>query len=579
MDHAVRDRLSPGARLGLVMALVNFATKLPILPFGLPVEFNADEIYVLKDPLKLTYLYSQGNFAHPTNLFFWIVQAWYALLFPVGWLLGEWGGLSQFRAAIVSEASLVLFWGRLLGAAASACAVYVLSLAVAHVVQGKWERLLIVAMLALNPLDLVSSAWLKFDGAGLLLNAVLLASFLRYLDSHTDRDRRWLYGLAIAACSFRVDFVALPIAVLVYDAVSRRPFRPVAGAWAAGAAAYGAITLLPLVQAYRYWGRGGVETGLTVATTFESHIFERLVSDLASGALPRIVGSSLGFYGWLLAGLGVPLAIACASGIVRDRRVRWLLVLAAIEIMPLLVSSAQATRYFLPASVCLLLAASFAISLATSPALRVGLLSAMLAFCASLTIETTIHVATLSDSRLEAGRYIVARSTADDVIAVENYMNPGYHAEIAECPDELRKKATATQQAGSGSGETFALWAARPATDCRRVLEIAEADRFEASSFRGRWINTYDSASLDRVSPAPKFFSTDSLYGGAPVNERERWRRPTPTVFAEWILKNYDLVARFEPAYVEPRVRRLLGSTPYDARVYVYQRRPSPSAP
>ena len=52
---------------GAAFAVLSIALKLLIVRYGLPYEFNPDEPYILKDPFKLTFLYTSGDFRSPTD--------------------------------------------------------------------------------------------------------------------------------------------------------------------------------------------------------------------------------------------------------------------------------------------------------------------------------------------------------------------------------------------------------------------------------------------------------------------------------------------------------------------------------
>ncbi len=276
-------RVSPATRFGLLMAGLAIGTKLLIVAYGLPFALNPDEPSILKEPFKLTYLYSQGVFAHPTNLFFWVVQGWYGLYFVLGRLVSHWNGSAAFLAALVGESPEILLWGRLLGVVASGCAVYVLSDVIVRTTTGWWHRLLMTSSIALNPVDLVSTAWLKFDGMALLLNAILIAAFVRYLDSDSPRDRQRLYLLAILAYSLRVDLIVFTIVVVLYDLARGRSFRPVLKASLIGATGYCLVTLLPVVLVYRLVAPQQAARAMTVASTFEVNILGRFPAARHSG--------------------------------------------------------------------------------------------------------------------------------------------------------------------------------------------------------------------------------------------------------------------------------------------------------
>jgi len=561
---SLMNRLSPETRLALLMAGVSLATKLPIIGFGLPLEFNPDEAYILKEPFKLTYLYLHGVFAYPTNLFFWIVQGWYTLLFGLGRLAGHWHGVAEFRAALVAEAPGLLLWGRFLGALCAVAAVFLLARTVAQTIVDRRLRWLVAAGLALNPVDLVGTSWLKFDGMVALLNAVLVAALVHYKLTNDERDRRRLYVLAILAYSLRVDFIVFAGVILFHDVVRRRPLRAVLKPSLAGIGLYSIATLAPVVFLYRWIAPDQASRAMNVTGTFEGHILNRLAADWRSGALWGTPRAALAFYLPILLCVGLPFLIIAAKGVARSPAARLMVLLSAATIGPMLISSAVATRYALPLSVYLFLGAAWAIDGLKHRTLRFALGLGLFLVAGSLTLESITAIRSGPDPRAEAGAYVLAHTTASDIVAVEDYINPGRHAEIPECANELRKKAEATVQTNTGTGETFSAWAALAPSDCRRVLEVTDTDRFARSTYAGRWINTYDAGAFQRASPA--LFTTNVEYASPAVEARH-------PEFARFVRVNYDLVRVFEPRYADPRVRRLLVGTPYYATLYVYQRR------
>lgn len=547
------------------MAGISLGSKLLIVRYGLPLEFNPDEPYILKEPFKLAYLYSHGVFAYTTNMLYWILQIWYGLLFVAGRAVSYWTSVAAFKEALVAEAGVLLLWGRLLGVLTSACAIFVLARLIVRTTSGRWSQVLIAGSLALNPIDLVATPWLKFDGVAALLNAILIVAFVRYLESQSTRDRRRLYVLVILACALRTDFILFPPVLVAYDWWRRRPFRDVLTAALAGVALYSLVTLAPLVYVYQWATANRAVPSINVSGTFEAHIFNRLVSDWRTGALLRNPAAGLKFYTPILLNVGLPFIVLAWRGLRRTPHAQLMLGLACSSFALMLIPSSVATRYALPLSVYLLLGAGWAINHLRRPALRLGLAIGCFGIAASLTIEILGAILTKTDPRIDAADYLLSHSRASDVIAVEDYINPGRHAALSECPDELRKKAAATIESKSGSGETFAAWAARPAGNCRRIIEIADTDRFAGSSYRGRWINTYDPEALGQLATPPQFFTTN-----LPYSPLAAARHPS---FAQFVLAHYDLVQIFEPRYVDPRIRVLLEGTPYFVRLYVYQRK------
>lgn len=513
-------------------------------------------------------MYSAGDFSFPTNLFFWIVQAWYGLLFVGGLLTGAWRSAAQFKDLIASEAAIVLLWGRLLGVAASAAGVFILTRMVAPTVDSRSVRLLVYALLVLNPIDLVSSAWLKFDGTAYFVNAILVAALVAYLQDHDLRARRRLYVLAIAACSFRIDLAAFLVITVGYDLIDRQPFAPVRRAIAAGVLAYAVVTLIPMVVIYRAIGRGpGVHTVsgsnlLGVSNTFEQNITKYFLDNLSIRAIAQAVGTNLAFYARLACTLGLVVILPFWPRLARVRQARVCLVVAATLLAPLLFFPANGTRYFLLFSVQLILAAGWGVSITRRP-LRLAIAAATLALVGSVTVEALLALRTGTDARIAAGRYLLDATQPRDLIAVKGYVNPGHHPVFEECADDLLLKAQVIREHGLGTGETLRLKAARPVADCRHVLEVTERDRFKGTPYAGRWINAFDARALDGMQPPPRLFASDvPMDAGADG---------VPPSFAAFIARRYTLVRTFEPHFADVRLHWLLDGTPYYVKLYIYR--------
>lgn len=546
---------------GAAFAALSIGLKLLIVGYGLPHEFNPDEPYILKDPLKLTLLYKSGDFRAPTYLYFWVLQIWYALVFLAGRVFSQWHSFGEFQNLIVGESPKILLAGRLLAVGCSGAAVWILYSVLASTIDDARLRWLTGATLAMNPIDLVSSMWLKFDGPALLMNAFVVAALVRYLNGHDAKARRRLYLLAFIACSFRIDFAVVLAVVAVYDFAVGQPFRPVLPAVSAGAALYCAITLMPVAVLSRHFAASGSAPVLLVSNTFEQNISSKIANQTLAD-VARSVGSNLVSYGLiLLLALGPALFIALRAIAGDNVLAGMALLLFAGLLAPAVVFPAGGTRYVLLPSIYLLLAAAWALQRLRQMAARYVLMGLTVLFAGSLFIETITAIRGQSDPRIAAGQYLLAHSRPDEPIAIENYINQGLHAELDECPDELALKAEATRQAKLGSGETYEFRAQQRPPVCRRILEVNDTDRFARSSFVGRWSNTYNAASL------PAWFSSNTQYESAVPSVHQ--------AFARSVSERYDVAAIFEPRYADPRLHVLLAGTPFYVKVFVYRRRSS----
>jgi hypothetical protein len=392
----------------------------------------------------------------------------------------------------------------------------------------------------------------------MLLNALIVAALVRYLNGHETAARRRLYMLAVVACSFRIDFAAVLTGIVVYEVATHQPLRPMIPTFLAAGALYCVITLMPVAIVARSFTSPTTRTVL-VSNTFEENISAN-ASVLTPGMVVQTIGANLAFYGTLLLALGPALFVVLWS-VVRPPPplIRIALLLFAALLVPVLVFPINGTRYLLLPSVYLLLAAGWTLQLMNRPVLRQSLMALTLLCAATLAVEAIVSIRTQPNPRLEAARYLLDRSRENESIALENYVNQGYHAEVAECPDELALKAEATREAGLGSGETYQLHSERGRGECRRIIEVGSADRFGRSASAGRWSNKYD------VSSLPDWFSSNTAYG--------RGDTPTRPEFAKSLLQRYDLAQAFEPRYADPRLRLLLEGTPFHMTLYVYRRR------
>jgi hypothetical protein len=545
------------ALAGAAFAALSIALKLLIVRYGLPYEFNPDEPYILKDPFKLTFLYTSGDFRSPTNLYFWVLQVWYGLVFLGGLVMSRWHNFGEFRNLIVAESEVILLWGRLFAVACSGAAVWILYRVAERTIGDRRLRWLLGATLAVNPIDLVSSVWLKFDGPGMLLNALVVAALVRYLNGHETAARRRLYMLAVVACSFRIDFAAVLAGIVCYEVATRQALRPMIPTFLAAGALYCVITLMPVAIVARAFTSPAPRTVL-VSNTFEENISAN-ASILTPATVTRTIGANVAFYGTLLLAFGPALLVALWS-VARPALplARIALFLFAALLIPVLVFPINGTRYLLLPSVYLLLSAGWTLQVIQRPVVRHTLMTLTLLCAASLAAEAIVSIRTQPNPRLQAARYLLDRSRENESIALENYVNQGYHAEVAECPEDLALKAKATREAGLGSGETYQLHSQRERGECRRIIEVGNADRFGRSAYAGRWSNKYDVPSL------PDWFSSNTDYGGG---------TPARPEFAKSLLQRYVLAQAFEPRYADPRLRLLLEGTPFHMTLYVYRRR------
>ena len=551
-------------KVGLFFAALSIVTKLAHIRFGFPYHLNPDEQYILKDPFKIAFMYATGNFSSGTNLLFWVLAIYFGGVFAFGRALGTWHGFGEFKDLIVTESPKLILCGRVFCVLCAGAAIVVLYRALTKLLPDTRLRLLAIATLALSPIDLMSTAWLKFDGPAFLVNAVVMLHIVTYVvDVDDARPRRRAYLVALLACSLRPDFAVVPLALFVFDLWQRRPLRPIVAPVAAGLAGYALITLAPVASLYRH--TIGRSKGMWVAASFEQNIMRTPPGDLTLG---DYVARNLVFYAVIFLAFG-PVIVAAFWPTARRQRAWWIFLGAGVLfVLPLLVFHANGTRYALIPSAYFVFAAALALSVVASSWVRYGTFALGLLFAGALSVQASVALWRDEDPRLAAGRYVLAHTRPDEVVAMEGYLNAGMHAEIAECPEELALKAAAVKEAGNGTGETFRLLSLAKPEVCRFILEVGEEDRFAQSSQRGKLIATFASVSADTL---PRYFTASIQYLPPEAN--------VPPAFAATIGQSYELASLFERHSNDIRLRTLLRGTPYDNRVYVYHRKGTPTDP
>lgn len=559
IDLAERNPL----KVGLFFAALSIVTKLPLVGFGFPHHLNPDEQYILKDPFKLAFMYATGNFSSGTNLLFWVLAVYFGSVFVLGRVLGTWHGFGEFKDLIVTESPTLILCGRVLAVLCAGAGIVVLYRALTKLVPDTRLRLLAIATLALSPIDLVSNAWLKFDGPAFLVNAVVILHIVSYVvDVDDARARRRAYLVAVLACSLRPDFAVVPLALFAFDLWQRRPLRPLVATIATGVAGYAMVTLAPVAFLYRHTiGRG---KGMWVAGSFEQNILRTPEGGLTIG---DFVSRNLAFYAVVFLAFG-PVIIAAFWPTSKRPRAWWIFLGAGVLfVLPLLVFRANGSRYALIPSVYFVFAAALALSVVASW-LRYGTFALGLALAGVLSIQASVALWRDEDPRLAAGRYVLAHTRPGEAVAVEGYLSAGTHAEIPECAEELALKAEAVKEVGNGTGETFRLLSLAKTDVCRFILEVGEDDRFAMSSQRGKLIATFASAP---AATLPRYFTASTQYLPPEANSHPD--------FAAAIAQSYELAGDFERHSSDFRLRTLLRGTAYDTRVFVYHRKETPIDP
>jgi hypothetical protein len=249
---------STGRRLGWGLGIacaVGFVLRITALDYGLPGVYHPDEIPILSRALAL----AKGdpnphNFLYP-SLHFYLLFAWEALFFVVGWIAGWYRSAADFQAAYFRDPSSLVLAGRALTAVFGTLTL----LAVFDLGRRLFDPAVGVAaavFLAVSSYAVRDAHYVKLDVPVTFFATIALAAVARLVttSSAAESPRSWLAagllaGLAMST-QYYVIFLALTIAVVAVGDIRRSGgWRPSARllAWAALGSTVGFLAGTPFI--------------------------------------------------------------------------------------------------------------------------------------------------------------------------------------------------------------------------------------------------------------------------------------------------------------------------------------------
>ncbi|TND09367.1 MAG: hypothetical protein FD123_1329 [Bacteroidetes bacterium] len=557
--------------LALAILLPVIFFKYSILDYGLPYQFYPDETYLMKDSFKMLLNFSHGDFSQPTNLFFWAMGAWYALVFCFGLLTGSWHSLAEFQDLLIAEDSSMYFSGRLLSLIFCVIGTYYLIRLVMRMTGDRPLRILLALAFALSPIELISGLWIKFDAMCYCFTAIFIFNAWKYFAGGETKLRNRLILLGFIGVSLRIDMIAFLAAFFWFDFFPKwraNGFMPyVRETWwpaAKGVILYCCITLLPAVLIYKWSGAGAGGNAIAVVETYEEVIFTKVWENAKNGELFGLMGYNLFYYFVLMSAfiLGPVLVAGAGYAMFRDKEMRFFRFAFILFMLPLLIFRSYYPHYFLPASTLLLLLAASSLRKIQKPSWRYAAAALHVVYMAGITFQIVYAINFSEDTRISSRRFLLKHTTAADTLAVENFHATAVSPPLEECVGVLKEKARITREHNLGTGITFDKKAERsdPAL-CRTILEVSHPQRYVGTPYEGKWATDFSPAQIERVAP-PWYVSATNYFD--PLREAD-----SMTVYMR---KYYKQEQSFIRHFADTRVSALIIHEDFFLPIYVYRR-------
>lgn len=552
------------------LLLIGLLLKLSLCTYGLPYLFHPDEPYIFKDPFKLLYNYRNMDFSSTTNLYFWVLILWYSVYFVFCLITGNISGLTQFQNLLIAEDPSIILFGRLLSILLSLIGSYFILKIIIKTTKDTILQFLFGLTLILNPIEIISNVWIKFDTATYCFLSILFYMSYKYLIENNTHLKNRIYILSFVALSIRIDLIAFLIAFAFIDfSLARKketakPFilQRLKPAFT-GIILYLIITLLPLTLLIG--SKESVSAKIPVTKPFESAIVSKSVQFSFSLILDNII-ANLGFY--LLTCTIVTFGPFIILPIITHLKNRFekpflklLLLVIVILFMPLLVFGYHAPHYYLLSALALLVLSFLSISVIKNTKYRYFVAIFNLLYTASITFQIIYAINFQPDTRITAKQYMLKTTSKTDLIAIEKYLNAGFFPPINECPEVLLEKIEAIKKYNIGTGETFKSQVSKiNSGECRKILEISAPKRFKNTEYENKWAIDYSPTLL--LKKSPDYFISMIDYN----------RQMHPGSFSSALLANYSIISKFEPNFIDPRIKIVIANENYYPCFYIYKK-------
>jgi hypothetical protein len=482
-----------------IAVLCAVAIKCQMIRYGLPYQIHVDESIILKDPFKIALMYMQGNFSQSTNLYNWLIMGSFAIIFCFGLITGRWSGFEQFKTFLIADSPDLLLYGRTLSMVLSAAACGILVYLVLKATKNFWLRVLFIAMIVFNPVEMNSVNWVKFDALAYLAYAVILLLSYDYFFLGDVAKRKVLYVALIISLSVRIELISYLAGFLFWDLVLHRSqlnsfLRSAVKPIGIGLAVYFLVTLSPLTYVYNSFAQPATGN-LVTSPTFESAIS----SKLNVGSILYGLSESRFYVVAILALLGPVLPVIFLLNI-RDRRAWYLYPPFLIMAFFLLIFPVKGTHYLLNISVLVIFGSLLFCEFNTSKKAAVMLSLVSVIWLASFAVDQ-LYLILRGDARIQARNYLMSVTNPSDTLYVD-----GVFSQIPDKPQRYRLKAEASRMIGSTglSNDYFASTLSDDAT--RAIITVSSYEPFANTLYNRIFNNFFDTAQMRKEHPSRYVF-------------------------------------------------------------------------
>lgn len=551
-----------------IILIFGLFIKLSIVDYGMPYIFHPDES-IYKDPFKILFNYINLNFSSSTNLYYWILTLWYALFYVVGYIIAQINSFADFQTMLVSESPYIIIYGRILSILLSLIGTGFLFQIVKKVTKNIFLQLLFGLTIVLNPIEIISDLWIKFDPAAYCIFSILIYLSYCFIVEKNIQLRSKIYILSFVALSVRIDLIAFLIVFIFLDFTvnySKNKLREyLKTTWSIigiGVLLYSIITFyfvkIIFITFFNNYSANSIPVeatieGFIISQSFNLSSFLNLLNNLKF----YFLYSSLITFGPLTLFFVLYFFIKNFT----QKLAQLFFMITIILGTGILQYYYSAPHYFLLTSAIILLTSILAIASIKSTRLKYSVALFNLFYIGSISIQIIYTISQKTDTRIFSMNYLLENTTHSDLIAIENYLKKGSYPPIDKCPDVLMEMARITKKYNLGTGETLIKKAQMvDQKSCRNILEIDTPKRFINTEYENIWSIDYDPILLLKWSP--EFIVTTHNY-----QDEE-----SSTSYAKTIVANYRLENENEISFFDSRIKMVLSREDYFPTLYIYKK-------
>jgi hypothetical protein len=202
----------------LLLLIVSCAIKVIMIQYALPFETHVDETGIIKDPLKIIMQYKEGSFQTSTNLFNHLLVFWHGITFVFGLLTGHWNNISEYLDKLsVDDASVILSF-RIFVMLLTLLGTFMwLKLFKKILPSGFANTFVIPLLFILNPVEINTNNYVKFDGISFLFYALEFYYGYSYFIEKKQKLRKYIYLITFLSMAVRIENIAFLIGYSLMD--------------------------------------------------------------------------------------------------------------------------------------------------------------------------------------------------------------------------------------------------------------------------------------------------------------------------------------------------------------------------